>query len=166
MKYLVVSRSLLACLFMLLTVSAANAAEVKLYKWVDSDGKVSYQDVPPPDGQNFEEKSFTDQGADTQRNIEVSRDSAARDNPVTLYIINECESCDLVRTILDLNQVPYQQIDIEADTDATKELAKIAGSARVPTLTIGDEVISGFNRNLIEDTLKEQGYPVAKQVVQ
>lgn len=166
MKKLLISRSLLACFCMLYVVTTANAAETKLYKWVDSDGKISYQDTPPPDGQEFEEKSFTHQGADTQRNTEVSRDNATRDNPVTLYIINECESCDLVRTILDLNQIPYAQIDIEANADATKELVEIAGSARVPTLTVGDQVISGFNRNSIEDTLKEQGYPVARQVVQ
>lgn len=165
MNYLVIIRSLLIG-FLLSTVGVANAAETKLYKWTDSDGKVSYQDIPPPDGQKFEEKSFTHQGADTQRNSVVSLDSAARENPVTLYVINPCESCDLVRTILDMNQIPYAQIDIEADTDATKELVKIAGAARVPTLTVGDEVISGFNRNEIEDTLKQQGYPVAKQILQ
>ena len=151
---------------MLFAMLSANAAEVKLYKWVDADGKVSYQDRPPPVGQKYEEKSFTEQGADTRRDAEVKREKAASDNPVKLYIVQACESCGLVQTILDLNEIPYDHIDIEADEEAHKELVKVSGSARVPTMTIGDKVISGFDRNKIEDTLKEQGYPVAKQVLQ
>lgn len=166
MKYSTISRAI-ASAFLLFAMVSTQAAEVKLYKWIDADGKISYQDKPPPEGQKFEEKSFTDQGANTERNSDVDRSEAARENPVTLYVVKDsCDSCDLVRTILDLNQIPYKQIDIEADEDALKNLIKLAGSARVPTITIGDKVVTGFDRNGIEDTLKESGYPVAKQVME
>ncbi len=166
MKYSITNRAFLGSALLLLAMMSTNAAEVKLYKWVDTDGKISYQDRPPPVGQKYEEKSFTEQGADTRKDAEVKRSKAASANPVKLYIVQACESCGLVQTILDINKIPYDQIDIEADEEAHRELVRVSGSARVPTMTIGDEIISGFDRNKIEDTLKEQGYPVAKQVLQ
>ncbi len=145
-------------LFSALLSNAAHA--VKLYKWVDAEGNVSYQDQPPQKGQKFEEKSFSESGTNTQRNADVGREKAALKSPVTLYIAPKCDSCDLVRTVLDLYRVPYTQLDVEDNPDAQKKLIKAAGSVRVPSLTVGDSVVNGFNRNKIEDALREHGYPI------
>ncbi len=106
-----------ACLFGSLLTPLASQA-VTLYKWVDADGNISYQDSPPPPGQKYEERSFSDEGARTgDRNAEIARDRAIRENPVTLYRADNCESCDLVETILDANDAPYTMVPVDADAE-------------------------------------------------
>ena len=136
------------------------SAAVTLYKWVDADGNVSYQDSPPPVGQKYEERSFSDEGARTgDRNAEIARDRAIRENPVTLYRADNCESCDLVESILNANNAPFTAIPVDTDTQAQASLQALIGSIRVPTLTIGSRVINGTNRAAIEDALRANGYP-------
>jgi len=142
----------------LLTMFSSNSFAVKLYKWIDAEGKVSYQDRPPPSGQAYEEKSFTDQGTRSGSNPEINRARAIRDNPVTLYIAENCDSCDTVRSILEMNNVPFEQLAVDENAELQKKLKNIAGSIRVPTLTIGDTVVQELDRNRIEDALKAGGY--------
>jgi len=151
---------------LLVALYAANANAVKLYKWVDTEGKVSYQDQPPPSGQAFEEKSFTDQGASTGTNPEVSRSRAIREKPIVLYVADNCDSCDMVRTILEMNDAPYEQIAVDSDIKKQDELKKIAGSIRVPTVTIGGQEIKQLDRKRIEDALRQNGYLGIKDEVQ
>lgn len=143
---------------LLFTLFSSNSFAVKLYKWVDSEGKVSYQDTPPPSGQAYEEKSYTDEGSNNSSNPDVTRARAIRDNPVTLYTADNCASCDSVRTILEMNKVPFDQVAVDKNTELQKKLKDIAGSIRVPTLTIGDTVVRELDRNRIEDALKDGGY--------
>jgi len=142
----------------LLTLFSANSFAVKLYKWVDAEGKVSYQDRPPPSGQAYEEKSFTDEGTNNSSNPDVIRARAIRDNPVTLYTAENCDSCDTVRTILEMNKVPFEQVPVDSSTQLQEKLKNIAGSIRVPTLTIGETVVQQLDRNRIEDALRTGGY--------
>ena len=133
---------------------------VTLYKWVDAEGNVSYQDSPPPAGQKYEERSYSDEGARTgDRNAEVARDRAVRENPITLYRADNCESCDLVETILNANNAPFTAVGVEGDAAAQQKLEELIGSVRVPTLTIGDSLINSTNRAAIEDALRGKGYP-------
>lgn len=140
--------------------SASTTYAVTLYKWVDAEGNISYQDTPPPAGQKYEERSFSLEGARTgDRNAEIARSEATRENPVTLYRADNCESCDVVETILNSNNVPFSVIQADTDTEAQKKLNELIGSIRVPTLTIGTNVINGTNRAAIEDSLEAAGYP-------
>jgi len=142
----------------LLALFSSNSFAVKLYKWVDAEGKVSYQDRAPPAGQAYEERSFTDQGTRSGSNPEVSRARAIRENPITLYIAENCDSCETVRSILEMNKVPFEQVPVDTDAKLQKKLKNIAGSIRVPTLTIGDTVVKELDRNRIEDALRAGGY--------
>ena len=165
MKYFS-TKSILGSLLLLVALYSANANAVKLYKWVDAEGKISYQDQPPPSGQVFEEKSFTDQGASTGTNPDVSRSRAIRENPIVLYVAENCDSCDMVRTILEMNDAPYQQIAVDSDIAKQDELKKVAGSIRVPTVTIGGQVVEQLDRKRIEDALRQNGYLGIKDEVQ
>ena len=159
-------KSIIGSALLLLALHSTNANAVKLYKWVDADGKVSYQDRPPPSGQAFEEKSFTDQGTSTGNNPEVSRSRAIREKPIVLYVADNCDSCDMVRTILEMNDAPYEQIAVDSDLEKQEQLKKIAGSIRVPTVTIGGEEVRQLDRKRIEDALRQNGYLGIKDEVQ
>lgn len=151
---------LLASLVMGLSLSAHA---VTMYKWVDADGNISYQDRPPPSGNTYEQKSFSDEGARTGgTNTDVARSRAVSDNPVVLYVAENCESCNLVGAILDANKVPYQSIKVDTDAAAQRKLKELAGSLRVPTLTIGKKTLNGVDRAGIERALREAGYPEAQ----
>ena len=142
-----------------LLLLSANTWAVKLYKWTDSDGQVFYQDEPPPSGQRFEEKSFSDQGTNTLTNAALNRANAVIQNPVALYTAANCESCDLIRTVLEMNQIPFQNIEVQDNPSAQQALMELVGALRVPSLMIGETVVGEFDRSSIEDILKESGYP-------
>jgi len=145
---------------MLAMCYSTTTLAVKLYKWVDDEGNISYQDTAPPAGRKYEEKSFSDEGARTgDTNAEVARSRAIQENPVVLYAANNCDSCDLVSRILESNYIPYDTIEVDTDSSAQQELIELIGSIRVPTLTIGDEVLNGSNRAMIENALTRNGYP-------
>ncbi|MCP4009376.1 MAG: glutaredoxin family protein, partial [Proteobacteria bacterium] len=92
-------------------------------------------------------------------NAEIARSRAMQENPVMLYIAENCDSCDLVSRILESNNVPYDKTQVDNDPEAQKILLDLVGSLRVPTITIGEIVIEGSNRATIEDTLRRNGYP-------
>lgn len=133
---------------------------MKLYKWTDAQGQVFYQDELPPNGQQFEEKSFSDQGTNTLTKAALNRTKAIAQNPVTLYTAANCESCDLIRTVLEINRVPYQNIEVEDNPTAQQALMDLIGALRVPSLLVGKQVVNKFDRSSIEETLKENGYPI------
>ncbi len=161
-KFFLATSHILSTLLLLIGL-CSTASAVTLYKWTDADGNVSYQDQQPPPGQKYEEKSYSDQGANTQSNPDIDRSKAARENPVTLYVAPDCSSCDLARTVLDLHKIPYENVDVEENHIAQQQLIKIAGAVRVPSVTVGSEVITGFDRNRIEDALKLKGYPITRR---
>lgn len=152
---------------MLAMCYSTTTLAVKLYKWVDDEGNISYQDTPPQAGQKFEEKSFSDEGARTgDTNADVALSRAVQENPVVLFMADNCDSCDLVSRILESNYIPYDAIEVDTDSAAQQKLIGLIGAIRVPTLTIGDEVLNGSNRTAIENALARNGYPKIKAAPQ
>ncbi len=142
------------CLGMALAalVTAPSAWGGKLYKWVDQAGNVTYQDQPPPeDAQGVEE--YRDPEAPR-----VATSAAAQRAPVTLYAIEKCDACDLVRLFLQKRAVPFSEIDVSKDRDAQQELLDTAGQLGVPTLMVGNTPLAGYNPTGIEAELRNAGY--------
>lgn len=128
----------------------------KLYKWVDEDGNVTYQDQPPPD-ESGQVQTFGEPAGE-------SEDAAAAgttlpDVDITLYSIEVCNACDLVRELLDERGLPFTEKDAEHSVAVQDELREVSGVLSVPVLAIGDEVLSGFNRELILRVLRDAGFP-------
>lgn len=138
-----------------LLAAGSAAGEDKLYKWVDEDGNVTYQDRPPPD-ESGKVQAF-DQvlgGADSE-----GRRAAFPDVDVTLYSIEVCDACDLVRKLLNERGLPFTEKNADNDVEVQEELKEVSGALSVPALAIGDEVLTGFNRDLILRVLKDAGFP-------
>lgn len=127
----------------------------KLYKWVDSDGKVSYHDQPPSsDGYRVEEKNLGDRHA--------AVGEAAEKAPVVLYSAAKCASCDTARAYLKTRGVPFTEKNVEGDRKLQDELIKQAGGLAVPTIMIGTKVMRGYLESLLEGELDQAGYPKAE----
>ena len=144
------------------------AGAQSLYKWVDENGNVTYQDSPPPSNVEFEEQTYTDpdeplveesDGSDPNE-IEDQLTLAVETSPVSLYSIPACDSCDLVRLFLENNGVPFAEKDITDNLTLQKELQEIIGGLQVPTVLIGDKVVDGYSKSALREALIEKNYPV------
>lgn len=143
-------RLLITSIIVLLTLSAAQAERV--YKWIDSDGRVSYHSLPPPEGSGYtvEEKDIIDDTGD---------EPVGKRLPVKLYVINKCDACDLVRLYLQKRKVPFKEINVDKDVKKQRELKRNAGTMTVPSTIIGKKVVTGYNQTALDQELKAGGYP-------
>lgn len=143
---------LLLCAAAMATILAAPAAmgADTLYKWVDKDGNVTYQDQPPP-GQTGQVETMVEPTAAAPAN-------PVPDVPVVLYSVKVCDSCDLVRQVLEQRGIPFQEKNAEGDAAVQAELKKVAGVLSVPVVTIGDEVLTGYNKQLMLKDLADAGF--------
>jgi len=135
----------------------------KMYKWVDEYGNVSYQDSPPPEGSEFSEQNVdgvatgvvpTD-GADSTAQLAA----AAANAPIVLYSIAECDGCELFRNFFNRFGIPFSEKDVEDNIATQTELKAKAGRLEVPTVLVGDKVMRGYNRGLLENVLENAGFP-------
>ena len=137
-----------------LTVSPTQAE--KLYKWIGKDGKVSYQDKPPPE----------DSGVVQERNLsgnritsDVGPSEAAQKFPVTLYSTTKCSPCDQARAYLKKRKVPFGEKNVSNNPSLQKEMIEKIGELSVPTIMVGSKVMKGYIESLLEGELDQAGYP-------
>ncbi len=143
-----------------LFLSVGNAAT--LYKWIDADGNVVYQDTPPPENVEFEESVVDAPGLPITEDTGKKIEEAALATPVSLYTVPICDSCDLVRLFLERNSIPFAEKDVRNNPDTQSELEQLAGSLSVPTLMIGNTILDGFSRRAITSALQEAGFPISE----
>ena len=143
----------------LVAMSLASTAVAQVYKWVDKDGKVHYTDSPPPlDAKKSEQKRFVPSVIDTDK-LPASVATAVKNNPVVLYTSDCGPICASARAYLDRRGIPATTRNPTTDPAAAEQLQKLAGGLNVPTLTIGSEVLKGYEENTWAAALDTAGYP-------
>ncbi len=127
-------------------LSAAQAAP--LYKWVDSQGRVSYHDKPPPEGSGYrvEEKNL---GTGRKSEADDTLEKIVEKYPVVLYSVPVCGSCDLARIYLEKRKVPFTEQNLENNPELQQKLKKKVGSLSAPTIMIGEKVMNGYLESLL-----------------
>lgn len=145
---------LYAAAIALLLANYPASGEDKLYKWVDEDGNITYQDRPPP-GDPGQVETFIDGTAVAET------ESATPDVDVVLYAIEVCEVCDLVGVLLEERGVAFERKNADNNPEVQAELTEVAGVFGVPVLAIGGEVIKGYNKDLILKELEDAGFSIA-----
>ncbi len=136
----------------------------KLYKWVDQNGNVTYQDQPPPgEATVIQDDSTTAASAVSGAAANAAQQTAAEANPVTLFSVPICNTCDLVRMVLEQNKVPFEEKNADRSVEVQQEMEAKAGQLSVPLLIIGEKVITGFNGSEIMQELKTAGYNVVQR---
>ena len=148
-----------AFLFMALAVASLSAAQAgALYKWVDSQGRVSYHDQPPPEGSGYrvEEKNL---GSGKSSAVDDPLEKIVEKYPVILYSVPACGSCDLARIYLEKRKVPFSEQNLENNGELQQTLKKKIGSLSAPTIMIGEKVMKGYVESILEGELDAAGYP-------
>jgi glutaredoxin len=76
---------------------------------------------------------------------------------VIIYSTPTCAFCKTEKQYLEHLGVSYVVKDVEEDKAALDELVEKSGGASVPVTDIAGVVIRGFNRPLIDSTLRDKG---------
>ena len=79
---------------------------------------------------------------------------------VKLYTAPMCSQCIRVKEFLNFIDVRYDELNIEEDEGAEKELENLTGQSEAPVLAVGDDVVEGFDRELIVEVLEENDIEV------
>jgi glutaredoxin-like protein NrdH len=136
----------------------------KLYKWVDQDGNVTYQDQQPPgEATVIQDDTTTTASPASGTAADTAQQNAVEANPVTLFSVPICSTCDLVRMVLEQNKVPFEEKNADRSVEVQQEMEAKAGQLTVPILIIGEEVLPGFNGPAILQALKTAGYSLVQR---
>ena len=72
----------------------------------------------------------------------------------TIYTSNTCPHCITAKEYLKEKGVEYIEKNVQTDPEARKELIK-KGYMGVPVIIIGEEEISGFNKDKVDQALSK-----------
>lgn len=148
-------KTVLILMSMALVGAAPILSAATLYKWTDESGNVTYRDMPPPEGIEYQEKHISG-----GRGTEAADSSPAADAaPVTIYTTPTCSACDSVRSHLQKRGVPFEEKNVEGNGELQQELKAKAGELSVPTILVGSKVMRGYVQSLLDGELDSAGYP-------
>jgi glutaredoxin 3 len=72
---------------------------------------------------------------------------------VVVYTTPTCGYCHQVKQHLAQREIPYREVDVAADAQATAEMVNLSGQRGVPVVVIDGQVVVGFNRARIDQLL-------------
>lgn len=75
------------------------------------------------------------------------------DKTVKIYSTPTCPFCIRTKQFLKDNNIIFQDIDVSANQDAVREMIQKSGQMGVPVLDIDGEIIIGFDKERIKQTL-------------
>jgi len=82
----------------------------------------------------------------------------------TLYVMSDCEACDIVHGLLLQYGANFSEVNVGTDVELQiqlREKINAEGSLTLPTTIIGEEVIIGYDRQKLITTLESIGYNVS-----
>ncbi|MHB8254609.1 MAG: glutaredoxin domain-containing protein [Acidiferrobacter sp.] len=131
------------------------AQATTLYRWVNPEGVVTYQNSPPP------------QSAGKVKVMHLRARSSSTDvrkavsamQPVILYEAPHCVPCKAASTYLAQRKVPFKSIDVASGQAELRAMKKKTGSVTVPTLMVGKHVLVGYLQSILAEELTAAGYP-------
>jgi glutaredoxin 3 len=77
------------------------------------------------------------------------------DKKVIVYSTSTCPFSKMAKEYLTKKGVSFTEYDIIKDEEASKELLEKLGQTSVPVIIIDDNIVSGFNQELIDKLLAE-----------
>ena len=70
----------------------------------------------------------------------------ASDQPVVVYSTPTCSPCKAAKAFLSSKGIAFREVNVAEDLEGREALIKHTGQLAVPVITVGDEVVLGFNR--------------------
>jgi len=149
------------CAVLAVVLAAFAAPAWAQYKWVDENGQASYGDQPPKDARKVERLdgvASAQQSDDPLSILPFEIQRAAKNLPVVLYARSDCPACVDARALLRGHSVPYVERTIATQEDI-EAFHRMGGQDMLPVVSIGHELLRGFNLTMWNDALAVAGYP-------
>jgi glutaredoxin len=145
----------------------AGPAAAAIYKWVNENGVVSYQDTPPPAG--FRAKVVPQSppgppGPDNPARVDhpsapvpaASIAPVQRSVPqVEIYETSWCGYCKKAKKYFIARGIPFTAYDIEKDRAAAQRKARLSPGGGVPLTVIDGQLIRGFSKSAYDSALEK-----------
>ena len=74
---------------------------------------------------------------------------------ISVYSTKNCPYCRMAKAFLDKHGIPYESIDVGADSDAAEKMIELSGQRGVPVIVVDDEVIVGFDSQRLNELFGE-----------
>jgi glutaredoxin-like YruB-family protein len=75
------------------------------------------------------------------------------EHKVKVYSTQTCPWCKKVKEFLTEKKVEFEDIDVGADQEASKEMVDKSGQMGVPVIDIDGKIIVGFDKEALEKAL-------------
>lgn len=72
---------------------------------------------------------------------------------VTIYSTPNCKYCALAKSFFKEKNVAYEEHNVAADSERRAEMIEKSGQMGVPVITIGNNLVIGFNKPVITQLL-------------
>ncbi len=72
---------------------------------------------------------------------------------VSIYTTPVCTYCKMAKEFFKDNGIAYAEYNVATDVDRRTEMVNISGQMGVPVITIGNDLIVGFNKPKIAELL-------------
>lgn len=72
---------------------------------------------------------------------------------VTIYSTPNCKYCALAKEFFKEKSVTYEEHNVAADSERRAEMIEKSGQMGVPVITIGNNLVIGFNKPVITQLL-------------
>ena len=74
-------------------------------------------------------------------------------NNVTIYSTSICKYCALAKDFFKEHNIQYTEYNVGTDAAKRKEMVEKSGQLGVPVITVGNEVIVGFDEDRLNELL-------------
>ena len=139
----------LKILTLMLFLHSSSTWGVSVYECEDAEGNRSFHDRCPPNTTQLAEKQYSVKaGAPGKTDLAV----------LTLYVVPDCDTCQQVREFLSVRSIAFNEKDVNENIELQTELKEKAGNLKVPALVIGEQVVTGYERNQLISVLTSSGY--------
>lgn len=81
--------------------------------------------------------------------------------PVAIYTTVTCGYCKMAKEYFQKNNVEYQEFDVGTDLAKRQEMIEKSGQMGVPVITVGSDMIVGFNKARLQELLGLSDTPTA-----
>ena len=157
---------------LLLLIGTGTAKDI--YKWVDENGVLHFQDTPPQNATQPVSVESVQTYEDSPRNVLKPKQASVKSNPaskttppllkqseksitppkVELYVTSWCTYCKKARAFFKSRGIPFTEYDIEKDKVAARRKQQLDKRGGVPFALINGTPVHGFSKAAYERALR------------
>ena len=81
--------------------------------------------------------------------------------PVAIYTTDTCGYCKMAKEYFQKNNVEFQEYNVGTDLEKRQEMIEKSGQMGVPVITVGGDLVVGFNKPRLQELLGLADMPTA-----